>query len=116
MSFAVQKGIEGARSTVYYFKHNDLVDLESLLKKQEEREKKNPKRHVKKFLICEGIYLNTGEICPLPGLVKLRKQYQLRLFMDESISFGTTEHFNIEVSCDLIYILTKIPSRYVTLD
>lgn len=49
--------------------------------------------------------MNTGEICPLPELVALRAKYKLRLFLDESISFGTlgktghglTEHFNIDV-------------------
>lgn len=50
--------------------------------------------------------MNTGEICPLPELVELRKKYKLRLFLDETISFGTlgengrglTEHFNVHVS------------------
>jgi 7-keto-8-aminopelargonate synthetase-like enzyme len=37
----------------------------------------------------EGIYMNTGEICDLIKIVKLRKKYKLRLFLDESISFGT---------------------------
>jgi len=49
--------------------------------------------------------MNTGEICPLPDLVALRQKYKLRLFIDESISFGTlgqgghgvTEHFNVDV-------------------
>lgn len=49
--------------------------------------------------------MNTGEICPLPELVVLRAKYKLRLFLDESISFGTlgktghglTEHFNVDV-------------------
>lgn len=106
MNFAIQKGIDASRSTVYYFKHNNLDHLETLLKEQQEREKKNPKKLVKKFLICEGIYVNTGEICPLPGLVELRKKYQLRFFLDESISFGVlgdhgrgcTEYYNIEVN------------------
>lgn len=69
---------------------------------------KNPKKAAKtrRFLIVEGIYINTGEICNLPELVALRAKYKLRLFLDESISFGTlgetgrgiTEHFNVDVS------------------
>jgi serine palmitoyltransferase len=52
---------------------------------------KNPKKAAKtrRFLIAEGIYMNTGEMCPLRELVELRAKYKLRLFLDESISFGT---------------------------
>lgn len=50
--------------------------------------------------------MNTGELCPLPELVALRGKYKLRLFLDESISFGVlgrrgrglTEHFQIDVN------------------
>lgn len=52
---------------------------------------KNPKKAAKtrRFLIVEGIYMNTGEMCPLRELVELRAKYKLRLFLDETISFGT---------------------------
>jgi len=32
--FPVQKGVEASRSCVKYFKHNDMSDLERLLKEQ----------------------------------------------------------------------------------
>jgi hypothetical protein len=55
--------------------------------------------------VVEGIYLNTGDMCPLEKMVELKRRYKLRLFIDESISFGTlgdhgrgiTEHKNISV-------------------
>lgn len=107
VNFAIQKGMDASRSTIYYFKHNDMEDLERLLMEQEERDKANTKKaaRTKRFLVAEGIYINTGEMCPLPELVKLRKKYKLRLFLDESVSFGTmgktgrglTEHFNIDL-------------------
>ncbi|KAG8234439.1 hypothetical protein J437_LFUL014185 [Ladona fulva] len=65
----------------------------------------------RRFLVVEGIYMNTGTIAPLPRLIELRKKYKLRIFIDESISFGTlgstgrgiTEYFNIPVhEVDLI--------------
>lgn len=109
MNFAIQKGLDASRSTIVFFKHNDVEDLERLLLEQEKRNQKNPKKALKtrRFLVAEGIYMNTGEICPLPDLVALRQKYKLRLFVDESISFGTlgkggrgvTEHFNVDVSC-----------------
>ncbi|XP_011191637.1 serine palmitoyltransferase 1 [Zeugodacus cucurbitae] len=113
VSFAIQKGLDASRSTIYYYKHNNMADLERLLIEQQERDTKNPKKAAKtrRFLVAEGIYMNTGEICPLPELVALRAKYKLRLFLDESISFGTlgktghglTEHFNVDlVEVDLI--------------
>lgn len=91
MNFAIQKGIDAARSRVVYFKHNDMRDLEKKLEEQHELDLKNPKKAAKtrRFLIAEGIYMNTGEMCPLRELVELRAKYKLRLFLDESISFGT---------------------------
>ncbi|CAD7012066.1 unnamed protein product [Ceratitis capitata] len=113
VNFSIQKGLDASRSTIYYYKHNDMADLERLLIEQQARDAKNPKKAAKtrRFLVAEGIYINTGEICPLPALVALRAKYKLRLFLDESISFGTlgktghglTEHFNVElIEVDLI--------------
>ncbi|KAL7736374.1 hypothetical protein ACLKA6_014841 [Drosophila palustris] len=106
VNFAIQKGLDASRSTIVFFKHNDAKDLERLLQEQEKRDQKNPKKAQKtrRFLVVEGIYMNTGELCPLPEIVALRKQYKLRLFLDESISFGTlgktgrgiTEHLNVD--------------------
>lgn len=109
VNFAIQKGLDAARSRTIYFKHNDMADLERCLKEQEAFDKKYPKKaaKIRRFIIAEAIYMNTGEICPLDRMVELRKQYKLRLFLDESISIGTlgakgrglTEFLNIDVSC-----------------
>ncbi|GLH08291.1 Serine palmitoyltransferase 1 [Gryllus bimaculatus] len=105
VNFAIQKGLDASRSRLKFFKHNDTNDLESLLLEQAELDKKNPKKAnvTRRFLIVEGIYMNTGEICPLPALIELRKKYKLRIFVDESVSFGTlgvtgrgvTEYFDV---------------------
>ena len=50
--------------------------------------------------------MNTGQVCDLPRLVELKYKYKVRLFLEESLSFGVlgehgkgvTEHFNIPVS------------------
>lgn len=108
VNFAIQKGLDASRSRIVYFKHNDMDDLERLLKVQETADRKNPKKaaRTRRFLIAEAIYMNTGEMCPLVELVALREQYKLRLFLDENISFGAlgahgrglTEHLNVDVS------------------
>ncbi|XP_055596296.1 serine palmitoyltransferase 1 [Uranotaenia lowii] len=105
-NFAIQKGLDASRSRVVFFKHNDMADLERLLEEQAVQDRRNPKKAAKtrRFLVVEAIYMNTGEICPLPQLVELRKRYKLRMFLDESLSFGVLgkngrgliEHFNVD--------------------
>lgn len=91
VNFAIQKGIDASRSRIVYFKHNDMGDLEQKLIEQQKLDVKKPKKAAvtKRFLIVEGIYVNTGEMCPLRELVMLRSKYKLRLFLDETVSFGT---------------------------
>jgi serine palmitoyltransferase len=103
--FAIQKGILASRSDVRYFKHNDVDDLERLLKEQEAIDLKNPKKAkaTRRFLVIEGLYLNHGDLCPLPRMVDLKYVYKYRIFMDESVSFatigktgrGVTEYYNL---------------------
>ncbi|XP_035996576.1 serine palmitoyltransferase 1 isoform X4 [Fundulus heteroclitus] len=103
--FAIQKGLQASRSFIKYFKHNDMEDLERLLKEQELEDQKNPRkaRVTRKFIVVEGMYINTADICPLPELVKLKYRYKVRLFLEESMSFGVlgehgkgvTEHFGV---------------------
>lgn len=90
-----------------------MLDLEAKLLEQQKLDIKNPKKaaKTKRFLLAEGIYVNTGEMCPLRELVVLRSKYKLRLFLDESVSFGTigkcgrglTEYLDVDKSeVDLI--------------
>jgi len=108
VSFAIQKGISASRSKVYWFNHNDMDDLESKLKEQEEKDAKNPKKAevTRRFLVVEGIYMNYGDVAPLPKIIELKNKYKVRVFIDETISFGVlgshgrgvTEHFGIPLS------------------
>ncbi|XP_025405560.1 serine palmitoyltransferase 1 isoform X2 [Sipha flava] len=101
-NFAIQKGLQSSKADVIYFKHNCPEDLEQLIL---EIDKKSPMKRKKRrsFLIVEGIYMNTGNICNLPKFIDIRIRHKIRIFIDESISFGIlgkkgrgiTEHFNI---------------------
>ncbi|CAJ0573497.1 unnamed protein product, partial [Mesorhabditis spiculigera] len=90
VNFAIQKGLQASRARVEWFEHNDMDDLERLLKLQEERDKKDPKKaaKVRRFMVVEGLYANTGSICPLPKLMEFKWKYKVRIFIDESFSFG----------------------------
>ena len=118
MNFSIQKGLDASRSKIFYFKHNDVTDLERLLKEQDAKDRKNPAKasKIRRFIIVEAIYMNTGEMCPLKEIIELRKHYKLRMILDESISFGAlgnhgrglTEHLNINVSIENTLILNHL--------
>ncbi|XP_072310281.1 serine palmitoyltransferase 1 [Eucyclogobius newberryi] len=111
--FAIQKGLQASRSFIKYFKHNDMEDLERLLREQEQEDQKNPRkaRVTRRFIVVEGLYINTADVCPLPELVELKYKYKVRIFLEESMSFGVlgehgrgiTEHFGVNIEdIDLI--------------
>lgn len=62
--------------------------------------------------------MNSGKICPLPEMIEIRKKHQMRIFIDESISFGVLgktgrgilEHFNIHV-CLLFHFFCHFGSK-----
>ncbi|KFD65418.1 hypothetical protein M514_08776, partial [Trichuris suis] len=105
--FAIQKGLQASRSRIEFFAHNDTADLERLLMIQAEKDRLNPKkaRVTRRFIIVEGIYLYYGDICPLPELLRLKWKYKVRIFIDESVSFGVlgrtgrgvVEYFNANI-------------------
>lgn len=96
VNFAVRKGLQASRSQVRFFKHNDMDDLQRLLVE-------SGGEKVRKFLVVEGVYMNSGDICPLDQIVALKTKYKIRLLVDESISFGAlgrqgrgvTEYFGL---------------------
>ncbi|VDN58573.1 unnamed protein product [Dracunculus medinensis] len=113
VNFAIQKGLEASKSRIEWFEHNDMVHLEKLLKKQTERDLMNPKVAAKtrRFLVVEGLYANTGDLCPLPQIMNLKWKYKVRVFIDEAYSIGivgrtgrgVTEYYNIDITdVDLI--------------
>ncbi|KAL7060749.1 hypothetical protein AAHC03_09653 [Spirometra sp. Aus1] len=114
VSQAVHEGLTASRSVVKFFRHNDMQHLEELLLEQAREDVKDPKkaRQTRRFFAVEGLYLDYGDICPLPRLIELKYEHKVRIIMDESISFGVlgptgrgiTEYFNVPV--EQIDILT----------
>lgn len=84
------------------FKHNDMEDLERILKTIPETSGK--------LIIIDGIYSMEGDIADLPGVVKLAKQYGARIMIDDAHGFGvlgehgrgTAEYFGLEDEVDII--------------
>jgi len=55
----------------------------------------------RRFLVIEGLYVNTGNIAPLPKIFELKEKHCFRIIMDDSFGIGvlgksgrgTCEHF-----------------------
>lgn len=63
-----------------------MQHLEELLSEAAQKKELNPRRRA--FLVAEAVYYNTGEMCPLKDVVKLARQFKLRIILDESLSIG----------------------------
>jgi serine palmitoyltransferase len=95
--------------------------LKELLDAQAACEAKNPRKAkvTRKIIIAEGICQNTGTIAQLKTMIEFKYKYKVRVFLDESNSFGVlgetgkglTEHLNVRTSLfDLL--LASAPSLH----
>ncbi|XP_038713026.1 long chain base biosynthesis protein 1-like isoform X2 [Tripterygium wilfordii] len=84
--WGIQNGLYLSRSTVVYFKHNDMGSLQKTLEKIAAENKRVKK--VRRYIIVEAVYQNSGQIAPLDEIIKLKEKYRFRVLLDESNSFG----------------------------
>ncbi len=96
---------EGSRlsfSKVLKYKHNDMEDLERLLK--------NIPNSTIKMIVMDGIFSMEGDICDLPEIVKLANKYEALLMCDDAHAVGvigdcgrgTASHFDLTDDVDII--------------
>lgn len=96
--------IDGCRlsyADVVKFRHNDMADLERILKEHKSR---------KKLIVVDGVFSMEGDIVNLPDVVSLAQKYQARIMVDDAHGIGvlgksgrgTAEHFGLEKEVDLI--------------
>lgn len=97
--------IDGCRlsfAKLLKFKHNDMKDLERLLKGIPE--------YAGRLIIVDGVFSMEGDIANLPEIVKLAKEYDARVMVDDAHGLGvmgnrgrgTGEHFDLEKDVDII--------------
>jgi serine palmitoyltransferase len=108
INYAVRKGIQISRSTVRWYEHNDMEDMENVLKKVVKEQSRKPL--TRRFIISEGLFENIGDVANLPKLVcaqhicgledgvvtqranswqiELKLKYKFRLILDETWSYG----------------------------
>jgi 7-keto-8-aminopelargonate synthetase-like enzyme len=69
VNHAIRKGIQISRSTVRWYEHNDMEDLERVLAKVVKEQGKKPL--TRRFIITEGLFENVGDMVDLPQIVSI---------------------------------------------
>jgi glycine C-acetyltransferase len=99
------KGSNGGKTMVRFFRHNDMHDLESVLKSV------NKTRKGGVMLLTEGVYGMTGDLANLPGITALARQYDARVFIDDAHGIGvmgekgrgTADYLGVQKEIDIYF-------------
>ncbi|KAK9272278.1 hypothetical protein L1049_002649 [Liquidambar formosana] len=101
--WGIQNGLYLSRSTIVYFKHNDMESLQSTLEKITLDNKRAKK--LRRYIVVEAVYQNSGQVAPLDEIIRLKEKYHFCVLLDESNSFGVlgrsgrglTEYYGVPV-------------------
>lgn len=86
---SIRFGIRLSGASVKVFKHNDMKDLEKIIRNEIAQGQPKTHRPWKKIIIAvEGLYSMEGNMVNLPEVVKLKDKYKCYLFVDEAHSIG----------------------------
>lgn len=97
--------IDGCRlsfAKLVKYNHNDMEDLEKVLKKIPDNKGK--------IIVTDGVFSMEGDICNLPEITRLAEKYGARVMVDDAHGIGvlgehgrgTAEHFGLEDKVDII--------------
>lgn len=99
---SIQDGCRLSGATKRIYQHNDMTSLEDVLKRAEAKPGG-------KLIVADGVFSMHGDIANLPEMVRLAKQYNARVLIDDAHATGvlgnrgsgTAEHFGLEQEVDL---------------
>ena len=75
---SIRTGVRLSGANVRMFKHNDMNNLENLLREVISQGQPKTHRPWKKILIIvEGLYSMEGSLCNLPAIMELKKKYKV---------------------------------------
>ncbi|ROT37919.1 serine palmitoyltransferase [Sodiomyces alkalinus F11] len=87
VNYAIRRGLEISRSSIKWYQHGDMDDLERVMLKVVKDQA--GKKLTRRFIVAEGLFEMTGDSVDLPKLVELKEKYKFRIILDETWSFGT---------------------------
>ena len=101
--------VDGARlsfATTRKYQHNDMESLEKVL--QMVNRKRGPEDVA--LIVTDGVFSMEGDICKLPRMAELAKQYNANIMVDDAHGLGvlgkngrgTCDHFGLTDDVDLI--------------
>lgn len=86
---SIRIGARLSGAVIQSFKHNDMCDLERVVREAISQGQPRTHRPWKKILVVvEGLYSMEGTMCDLPGILALKQKYKFYLFVDEAHSVG----------------------------
>lgn len=96
-------GVRLSRADRVIYKHNDMEELENILK-----EKRSSYNNV--LIITDGVFSMDGDLANLPEIVRLAKKYNCLTYVDDAHGSGvlgengrgTVDHFNLNGQVDFV--------------
>lgn len=86
---SIRFGARLSGAVIDMFKHNNMKDLERVLRERISQGQPRTHRPWRKILIAvEGLYSMEGTMVNLPGILELKDKYKFYLFVDEAHSIG----------------------------
>ncbi|EOR03779.1 Serine palmitoyltransferase 2 [Wallemia ichthyophaga EXF-994] len=86
---SIRFGVRLSGASVRQYKHNDMKDLENLLRETISQGQPRTHRPWKKILlIVEGLYSMEGTLVNLPAIMEMKNKYKFYLYIDEAHSIG----------------------------
>lgn len=100
---SIVEGTQVAMGDTLRFRHNDMADLERILKNTREK-------YDGALIIADGVFSMSGDILNLPGILELAQKYNCKVYVDDAHGLGvlgprgegTGHHFGRQNEVDLV--------------
>ena len=100
---SIVEGTQVALGDTLRYRHNDMADLERILKSTREK-------YEGAMIVADGVFSMSGDILKLPEIVELAKKYNCKVYVDDAHALGvlggrgegTAQHFGLEKEVDLV--------------
>lgn len=99
---SIYDGCDLSYAETVRYRHNDMDDLEKRLQKLP--------REAGKLIVTDGVFSMSGDVCLLPEITELARQYNAAVMVDDAHGFGvlgrggrgTADHFGLTDKTDII--------------
>ena len=100
---SIVEGTQVALGDTVRFRHNDMADLERVLKNSRDK-------YEGAMIVADGVFSMSGDILNLPPIIELAKKYNCKLYVDDAHAIGvlgkrgegTGQHFGMHQDIDLV--------------